>query len=93
MENNKTDLQPISLDEVFKILNIEEYKERILNSNSHGETFHLVDYIIIAQEIRDKPEKIAEFKVFFENVVAFANENWARPESVFQHILSICNGK
>lgn len=38
----------MSFREAVRILNIEDFGERIFHSNSHGELFHLVDYIAIA---------------------------------------------
>jgi len=35
----------VNFQEALKILNIEEYGERIFRSNSHGELFHCIDYI------------------------------------------------
>lgn len=73
--------------EAIAFLEIEEYGERIFNSNSHGELSHLDDYILIAEKI--PKELVPVFKRFFENTVKYAEENWYRPESVFQHILKI----
>ena len=69
----------------LKKLGIEEYENRIFHSNSHGELFHLLDYISLANMVNDK--KI--FKEWFEEIVSQAEKNWDRPESVFQHILKI----
>lgn len=77
--------------EAIAFLEIEEYGERIFNSNSHGELFHLDDYILIAEKI--PKESVPVFKRFFESVVKYAEENWDRPESVFQHILKIILNK
>ena len=33
----------MNFEEALKKLDIEEYEERIINSNSHGELFHLQD--------------------------------------------------
>ena len=68
--------------DALKILGIEDYGERIFNSNSHGELFHLCDYVLIAESVGHVPW----FRVWFESVVAQAEEMWVRPESVFQHI-------
>lgn len=65
-------------------LGISEYGERIFNSNSHGELFHLYDYVLLA-EMKD----VTWFKEWFEETVKHAEENWDRPESVFQHIPKI----
>lgn len=74
--------------EALKKLGIEEYGERIFNSNSHGELGHLHDYIAIADSIDDA----SWFKDWFDAVVEFAEKNWNRPESVFQHIPKILQG-
>lgn len=68
--------------EAFKKLGIEEYSERIFNSNSHGELFYLYDYIAIAKAMDDA----TWFKDWFSEVITFAENNWGRPESIFQHI-------
>ena len=68
--------------EAVRVLNIEDYSDRIINSNSRGELFHCVDYIMIANAISN-PET---FKAWFDQVVQSAEKHWERPESVFQHI-------
>lgn len=73
----------MTFKEALKILNIEDYSERIFHSNSHGELFFLQDYIEIAEAIKDNP---AWFRDWFVKVVKTAEEQWKRPESVFQHI-------
>ena len=76
----------MNLQEALKILNIEDYTERIWNSNSYGELFHLNQYITLAETFKDNSKW---FRDWFESVVNFAKENWKRPESVFQHIYKI----
>lgn len=74
----------MNLNEALKKLGIEEYSERISNSNSHGELFHILDYIEMA-----KIPFLCEDNVFagwFEETVNAAENQWERPESVFQHI-------
>jgi hypothetical protein len=71
----------------LKQLGISEYAERIFKSNSHGELFHLDDYILLAKEFKDE----AWFSTWFKEVVKMAEESWSRPESVFQHIPEILN--
>ena len=71
--------------EALKILEIEEFKERIFNSNSHGELFHLEDYISIAETLG----KTDWFSKWFKEIVSLAEQRWDRPESVFQHILEL----
>ncbi len=80
----------ISFTEALKILNIEDYGDRIFNSNSHGELFHLYDYITIAQQIQEKGD-VSKFRKWFEQVVKWAENNWKRPESIFQHIIKCLN--
>lgn len=76
----------MSFEEALKTLGIEEYKERIFHSNSHGELFHLLDYIWLAENWPQPKEPEHEFSIVFKKIVDFAQEKWERPESVFQHI-------
>lgn len=69
----------------LKILNIEDYGERIFHSNSHGELFHLWDYMVIAKDIEHMEDK-SWFREWFIDMVKQAEEKWNRPESIFQHI-------
>jgi hypothetical protein len=75
----------MNFDEALKKLGIEEYKERIFNSNSNGELFHCYDYIMLAEVIEDS----IGFAEWFRAIVKIAEEKWSRPESVFQHIPEI----
>lgn len=77
----------LTFQEALKILDIEEYGDRIFNSNSHGELFHLYDYIVLAANI-DKKD-VPEFKEAFVEAVKWAEATWERPASIFQHILKI----
>jgi len=81
----------MNFQEALKILNIEDYRERIYNSNSHGELFHLADYIQIADVLKDT-EDASVFREDFENIVKSAEENWERPESIFQYIIIVLSG-
>ena len=72
----------MTFGEALKKLNIDDYGERIFNSNSHGELFHLLDYITIAESVSDA----SWFREWFIVMVEFAEANWKRPESVFQHM-------
>jgi len=74
----------MTFQEALKELGIEEYKERIFNSNSHGELFHLNDYIIIAEVAKKTP--MPWFKDWLDYIVKYAKNEWNRPESIFQHI-------
>lgn len=75
----------MNFNKALETLGIEEYRNRILHSNSHGELFYLEQYSTIA-EILGKTEW---FKEWFESIVEQAEEYWDRPESVFQHIHKI----
>ena len=66
----------------LKKLNIEDYGERIFNSNLHGELFHLQHYFMLAEKL----DGAEWFREWFELIVKFAEEKWERPESIFQHI-------
>jgi|688.fasta_scaffold665138_2 hypothetical protein len=68
--------------EVFEKLGIEDYADRIFKSNSHGELFHLQQYYDFV-ELKANKEK---FRKEFIKAVEYAEKNWERPESVFQHI-------
>jgi len=74
----------MTFGEALKRLDIEDYGERIFNSNSHGELFHIADYFYMAEIFSDAAVK--EFRPWFVSVVKFAEDNWTRPESIFQHI-------
>lgn len=76
----------MNFQEALTVLDIEDYAERIFNSNSHGELFHLDQYFTLAEIFKGDAKW---FRNWFENVVKFAEQNWERPESVFQHILNI----
>ncbi|MGK0413227.1 MAG: hypothetical protein ACJA1B_001429 [Polaribacter sp.] len=71
--------------EALEILGIEKYSERIINSNSKGELIHLYEYFIMAQTIG----KTNWFANWFEEIVKYAEDEWKRPESVFQHIAQL----
>jgi len=73
----------MTFNEALIKLNIEDYTERIFNSSSHGELLHLPQYIKLA-EIVETP---VQFRTWFIAVVDHAEKNWARPQSVYQHIL------
>jgi len=75
----------MTFQEAVKILNIEDHAERIWNSNSHGELFHVYDYVRWAENLQGK-DVLKRFRPLFLECVRFAEENWERPESVFQHM-------
>ena len=76
----------MTFEQALKILNIEDYSERICQSNSRGELFHLYDYYLMAEFLNHDSDW---FRPFFLRVVKNAEQNWKRPESVYQHILPI----
>lgn len=86
MKTKEKQNEQISFKEALKILDIQEYEERIFNSNSHGELFHLQDYIDVAKFFKGYPTAVPVFKRHFEECVEDAYKNWKRPQSVFQHI-------
>ena len=71
----------MTFNEALKKLNIEDYGERIFNSNSHGELSHCMDYISLAQM-----DDVSWFRTWFEATVKWAKNKWSRPESIFQHM-------
>ncbi len=75
----------MTFKEALRILDIEDFGKRIFNSNSHGELFHLADYIWLAENL--VPEDAKYFRQWFIRLVGFAEEEWERPESVFQHVM------
>lgn len=77
--------------EALQILKIEDYVEHIYKSNSTGNLFHLQQYFILAEGFKKNNWDANEFRKFFELVVEFANKNWKRPQSVYQHILKFYN--
>ena len=74
----------MTFDEALKILDIEDYREAIMTSNSHGELSHLLDYIMIATICKKK--KLEWFRFMFLESVRMAEERWSRPESIYQHM-------
>lgn len=82
--NRKTS-QIRDFDEALKVLNIEDYKSRIFNSNSHGELFHCYDYIHIANFMQ-KHDIVVHFRKLFEDAVKFAEKEWDNPSAVYQHM-------
>ena len=79
----------LTFDDALDYLGIADYKERIWRSNSHGELFHLADYCLIALSMQEHRMDGATFRPWFVKVVEWAEQNWKRPESVFQHILAM----
>ncbi len=75
----------MTFQEALQKLDIVDYKERIFNSNSHGELMHLGDYILLAKWLEDW-DMLPAFRPGFVKLVEWAEKNWDRPESIFQHI-------
>lgn len=74
----------MDFEQALERLNIQDYKHRILGSNSHGELFHTLDYIEIAEIFEGHDASV--FREWFESIVVFAEKNWSCPEHVFQHV-------
>ncbi len=75
--------------EALKVLDLEEYEQRITHSNSHGELFHIHDYIHVAQQVEHDPELTKKVSEHIRSAVVYAKEHWQRPESIFQHLPEI----
>lgn len=73
----------MTFEEALKILDIEDYKKQIFESNSKGELFHLMDCIFLAEFFQGKPPF---FRKWFIEIVETAQKEWKRPKSVYQHI-------
>jgi len=78
----------MNFQEALQELGIEKYAERIWHSNSHGELFHLDQYFTLAELVKENNDK-EWFCKWFEYIVKYAEQNWERPESIFQHIHKI----
>jgi hypothetical protein len=80
-------MEEMTFAEALKLLDIEDYAERIFNSHSHGELYFLADYIHIAKWYqRDHDAGVFWFREWFVSVVEQAEREWERPQSIFQHI-------
>lgn len=69
--------------DAIKKLGIEDYGNRIFHSNSNGELTHLTDYIEMAKNMNGS---VRWFRPIFLLCVDYAEKNWRRPESCFQHM-------
>ena len=65
----------MTFEEALKILDIEDYKKQIFESNSKGELFHLMDYVFLAEFFEGKPPF---FRKWFTGVVEKAEKVIAR---------------
>jgi len=70
----------MTFKEALEKLGIQDFEERIFNSNSHGELFHLTQYGQLAEMLEENGD-IHLFREWFLRLV------WKRPESIFQHVL------
>jgi len=75
----------MTFNQALKKLDIEDYGHAIWHRNSHGELFHIADYIWLA-EACGEPDW---FREWFEDNVEMAKKHWERPESIYQHIREI----
>ena len=46
----------MNFKEALSYLNLEDYSERIFNSNIRGELFHLQDYIVLAEYFKENED-------------------------------------
>lgn len=76
----------MTFQEATEFLGIKDFEQRIFMSNSHGELFHLQEYIALAEMHREKAMDPSWFRPWFVAVVDHAEMAWKRPESVFQHL-------
>jgi hypothetical protein len=76
--------KPITFGEALKKLNIEDYAEKIFNSNQYGELFFTADYIDIAEAIEGSDA--SAFRPWFESVIKLAESKRVQPEYVFMNI-------
>ena len=76
----------ITFGDALKLLNIEDFTERIFNSSSTGELMHVAEYGRIAEYFKDNDIPLKKFRPWFLEIVRQAEEKWSRPESAFQHI-------
>jgi len=81
----------MSFKDALKRLGLSKYGDRIFKSNSHGELFHIMDYILLAKHLKDN--EIPEFTKWFDDLISHAEKTWNRPESVFQHIPRLMKGE
>ena len=82
----------MTLQDALKVLGIEEYAQRILNSSSRGELFHIEQYFTLAKAFKSinvTESNVKDFAKWFRYIVEWAEENWDRPESIFQHITRV----
>lgn len=66
-----------------------EFGDKIFRSNSHGELFHLEQYFHLAKLAQEDKVFKEQFPKIFKDIVDQANEKWERPQSVYQHIITI----
>ncbi len=78
----------MSFQESLKILGLESYESRIVNSNSHGELFNIADYVWLADSAKkvNDPMYVEFLKIVIKCCIEFCEKNWSRPESMWQHM-------
>ena len=82
---NRERTETMTFREALEKLGIQDFEERIFNSNSHGELFHLAQYGQLAEVLEEKDLEL--FRAWFLRLVASAEAKWNRPESIFQYVL------
>ena len=75
----------MTFTEALKVLGIEDYAERIWKCNSHGELFHIEQYIQLVEEVLYDVEDKSWFRPWFESVLKKLNND----QLVFQKMLEI----
>lgn len=78
----------MTFKDALQKLDIEDFGERIFNSNSQGELMHIEHYTTAAEMLDNTT---GWFRPWFVAVVAEAEKQWHRPESVFQHLPRLLN--
>lgn len=80
----------MDFEESLVYLGIEKYRNRIFESSSNGELYHLGDYMMIANNITFKDSN-KFFVKWFDDLVARAKNELSNPELVFMHVLDCFN--
>lgn len=85
--------------QAFELMGIPELHDRAFHSNSHGELFHMMDYIQLAryavtnrsvmEGMTDDIMEMVSLHVmgaYITSVIEWTDANWERPDSAFQHM-------
>jgi len=79
----------MTFEDICKELGITEYASAIFSSNSHGELMHLCDYTSFL-ELHRKHQWFRDiFPDWFKLTVEWAEKNWERPASIYQHMYKL----